>query len=112
MIRLTLSSSLALCIETPSVSLFESQPVIDGKVLVGWKSQVVHDDGERIRLRYTAPAPDQGAFVLEAHHPGSEGHIRLRYWLEEFPVENNFEMMVSPRKWAIGWRSNPNLRAG
>lgn len=105
MIRLTLSAASTLGIESKYVSLFEAQPVVDGVVLVDWTGEVVQNDDERIVLRYTAPPPHGGAFVLVAQHPDSNGHIRLRYWLEDLPGERNLDAF------GVKFKRLENLRA-
>ena len=79
--KLSLTASGTLDIESNIVSLRYARPVVNGQIVEG-AAEVLQDDKAGLVVRYTGLALGQGALVVEAHPEAETGCAWLRYWVE------------------------------
>jgi alpha-galactosidase len=79
--KLSLTPSGALNIESDIVSLRDARPVVNGQIVEG-AAEVIQNDAAGRVVRYTGLALGHGALVVEAHPEAENSCAWLRYWVE------------------------------
>jgi alpha-galactosidase len=86
-IRLSLSASQALAIESVGVTLRGVQPVLNGASLPDYVCEVIQAERDHIELHFTAAALAGGTLGLKASHADAAGHLWVQYWVAELPED-------------------------
>ena len=79
--KISLTPSQTLNIESSLVSLFNARPVLNGMPLEEFHAQVLREEANEITVRYTAPALGGAMFGLASRRE-STAHYSLHYWIE------------------------------
>jgi hypothetical protein len=104
MMRVSLTPSQTLNIESSSVSLCHAHPVVNGTVLEKARLEVLHEEADGITVRYTAPALGHATFGLASRRE-TAAHCSLHYWVEGLSAG------VALDSFGLRFESVENLRA-
>ncbi len=82
--KITLTSTETLVVESGGISLSDLRPVLNGAPLENAHAEIIANNSTHFQLRYTAPALGDATFEVEIAC-GEESHAWLRYWLGRPP---------------------------